>query len=131
MKNYIFKLPLCVLLAGFWISAFPLSAEARNFYKTSFNFGASYTNIRTGSKTLFTDSVRIVYSDDGDFCFLQENSEEVACKIISFDSQGEPVLNLPKDFIVKIFVKSIESENSATDEERAALRRLLQNIPWI
>lgn len=125
------KIKSLFLLAFLSISVLASSAHARNFYRTGFSLGASYTNIRTGSKDLFSGSVNIVYSDDADFCFIQLFSEESPCKIVSFDGIGatEPIISLPKDFIVKAFIKISDAEDSIGQIERSAVKRLITKYP--
>lgn len=103
--------------------------EARNFYRTFFTFDAYYTHIRTGSKKLFDDKVKMVYSDDGEFCFFQFNNTETSCKISKFNGAAYPTVELPLDFIKSMFVIASEKGPNISNNEKEAVKRLMNYFP--
>lgn len=117
-----------MLILGF-IVTFSTFVEARNFYRTSFEFWASYTHIHTGSKSLFSDNVQIVYSDDSAFCYFQYNNTEISCTLLKLSDSRNPTVALPLSFIKNLFIIASEKEGRITTEEKAAVRRLISLFP--
>ncbi len=107
-------------------------AEARNFYRAHFEFKASYTNIRTGSKKLFEDSVTVSYSDDAAFCIFQYGKQESPCHLLSFRNGKDieaPLIDMSVDYLRGLFVSAASTTSGLNDWERAAVVRLIQKYP--
>lgn len=105
-----------------------ISAEARNFYRTGFSFESTYTNIRTGSKDLFSDKVIMLFSDDGDFCYFQYKEHEEACTIVKQEKYDDPEVLLPVQLIKSLFIAASENHNLA-QYEKDAVKRLINLFP--
>lgn len=116
-------------LVLFVVFVFTQLAEARNFYKTDFSFYSSYTHIKTGSKDLFEDKMKIVYSDEGAFCYFQYNNAETPCVLVELKSYNEPVIELSIDVIKNIFVIAAQNTKELAPGEQAAVKRLIKLFP--
>lgn len=106
-------------------------SQARNFYKTSFSLSASYTNIDTGSKGLFSQtSIPIRYSDDGDFCIIYFEQIQYPCASITLtpDRAYSIKVQVPRDLMVKFF-KGIMDKTAHDADLKSSFHRLIALLP--
>lgn len=113
----------CLMFA--FICLFGLSGHSRNFYQLDVQLETTYSNLDTGSTSLFDNYASIHYSDDLAFCGVYPDSSNIhfPCQIDL--TQKNPVVLLNAKAMRSIF-KYYAAKANLKDPSKSSFERLIE-----